>query len=282
VSYREHGRPVVVDLGTPGAPAGSRGEGDFVENVEIVHGTGFADRLTAPDTGGSLMGYAGDDVLRGGPGHDRIYGEGGADRIAAGGGNDVVVGDRGRDVVDAGGGDDHVAAEMVGQYGRGEPGSVICGPGMDQVSPLWDYGPLRPPRDAIDVDCESALLDLAMPDVYNLPVELPLRSLRMRLSCSRCRVGVTLRTRGRSAGSSRRDVREGRHATLAVPLARFARERFGRTGVLRLRASLAARWGRDLRHRRTRRYTLVVRRSSVSRPAPPATRPARPPRARLP
>ena len=58
------------------------------DNVEIVVGTPNVDNLTAADTGVTILGLGGNDVLVGGSGIDTLVGCGGMDTLTGGGGND--------------------------------------------------------------------------------------------------------------------------------------------------------------------------------------------------
>jgi Ca2+-binding RTX toxin-like protein len=79
---------------------------------------------------------AGDDVLRGGDGgdrisgqdgDDRIFGDAGADLLRGGRGDDRIEGGAGRDDVRAGAGDDRI------DVADGQFDVVVCGPGFDRV-----------------------------------------------------------------------------------------------------------------------------------------------------
>jgi hypothetical protein len=56
--------------------------GDTYRNVEAFEGSGFADRLTADNSGMWLYGRGGDDWLAGGAGNDSLLGGAGADVFA--------------------------------------------------------------------------------------------------------------------------------------------------------------------------------------------------------
>jgi Ca2+-binding RTX toxin-like protein len=113
VSYARRSGPVRVGLGdarTDGAP----GEGDAVRDVEDATGGAGADRLVGDGRMNGLSGGAGDDVLlgrggqsatglsellRGGPGRDRIRGGAGPDAIVPGRDTDRVGCGRAADIV---------------------------------------------------------------------------------------------------------------------------------------------------------------------------------------
>lgn len=89
----------------------------------------------------STANASGNDVLTGGAGNDRIYGQGGSDVIDGGAGNDVLSGDRldygmefaidqpvvsGNDYIDGGAGDDQI-------YGDGGDDTLLGGDGIDTI-----------------------------------------------------------------------------------------------------------------------------------------------------
>ena len=94
----------------------------------------------------TIVGTAGDDVLRGtprrdviwgGPGDDLIYGGLGSDLICGGAGDDFLRGGRGNDTIDGGGGTDRVFGDLGDDKLIGGPGDrdeVSGGLGIDTVS----------------------------------------------------------------------------------------------------------------------------------------------------
>ena len=78
----------------------------FLDNIESVYGTGYADAITGTDEANVFRGNGGNDVINGGGGLDEIRGGGGNDVIDGGNGWDVIYGDAGNDVIDGGTGND--------------------------------------------------------------------------------------------------------------------------------------------------------------------------------
>jgi Ca2+-binding RTX toxin-like protein len=133
--------------------------------------TGFRERLTVFGRAGNdrltgngrdtLVGGAGNDVLRavyvhnrlrGGPGNDKVYGAFGRDRIAGGPGNDRLLASTGNDYVDGGAGRDRVRAGTGADLITVRDGTrdrVRCGAGNDRV--VADAG------DVVGRDCERRL-----------------------------------------------------------------------------------------------------------------------------
>ena len=84
-----------------------------------------------------LRGTPGPDVIWGGPGNDVIYGGLGDDIICGGGGDDLIHGDRGNDWIDGGPGSDRVFGDLGDDKVLGGPGNrdeVSGGLGIDIVS----------------------------------------------------------------------------------------------------------------------------------------------------
>lgn len=96
VSYQRSGVGVVVDL-TRGIGLGGDAEGDVLRNIEVVTGSGHADRL---------IGSAGNDTLRGLAGHDTLIGRAGDDVLSGGDGGDLLEGGAGNDLMRGGFGGD--------------------------------------------------------------------------------------------------------------------------------------------------------------------------------
>ena len=101
-------------------------EGDRLESIEIVWGSGFGDVLFLGNEGGNLEGLAGDDVLHGGLGDDFLFGGNGRDRLFAGGGDDLVSGGEGDDILFGRDGNDRLLGG--GGYDR-----IFGGNGRDQI-----------------------------------------------------------------------------------------------------------------------------------------------------
>ena len=106
-SYVDHRRAVRVDL--DGADDdGSAGERDSLRNVQIVWG-GAGDDVLVGDRGANrLFGRRGADTIRGGGGDDSLDGEWGDDLLTGGAGADTLAGSEGRDRVWGGSGPDRL------------------------------------------------------------------------------------------------------------------------------------------------------------------------------
>ena len=89
VSYLGSNAGVTVNLGD-GTGAGGHAEGDALEGVENVLGSGYADTLTGDAAANRLDGRSGADELDGGAGNDTLEGGSGADRLSGGSGADWV------------------------------------------------------------------------------------------------------------------------------------------------------------------------------------------------
>ncbi len=104
----------------------------------------------------TIVGTAGDDVLRGGPGRDVISGLAGQDRISGLAGNDVLCGGDGADLLDGGAGDDRLDGGRGGvqlvegtQVRAGD--EIIGGPGGDRLDPGANDGPAKVSSFGVDV-----------------------------------------------------------------------------------------------------------------------------------
>ncbi|WP_297509798.1 hypothetical protein [uncultured Caulobacter sp.] len=91
-SYETASSGVTVDLTKADAPQNTRGAGvDFLDGIEGLKGSAFADVLTGDSGVNTLDGGAGDDTLSGGGGNDTLIGGAGNDVIDGGDGEDVAV-----------------------------------------------------------------------------------------------------------------------------------------------------------------------------------------------
>jgi Ca2+-binding RTX toxin-like protein len=124
----------VSSYGGPGA--------DLIVNATFGSGGPGADSLEAPDgRGARQLGGAGDDVVLGRSGSDRLDGGPGDDIIDGGAGRDSLLGSAGGDIMEGGLGDDRLlggagADEMNGKEGRddltgGSGGDVLEGEAGD-------------------------------------------------------------------------------------------------------------------------------------------------------
>jgi hypothetical protein len=114
LSYERRVRGVHVTLGVAGS-GGQRGERDAISFVE------------------SLNGGAGDDVLIGDEGANRINGGNGDDRIEGAGGDDQLAGGIGEDSASGGDGADLIRASESDERHHDGINLVTCGPGEDRV-----------------------------------------------------------------------------------------------------------------------------------------------------
>ena len=73
------------------------GSHDRIRNVEMIHGTEFADTINGGNADEVLEGVAGNDVLEGRGGDDYLDGMLGADLLTGGAGNDTIIGSDGID-----------------------------------------------------------------------------------------------------------------------------------------------------------------------------------------
>jgi Ca2+-binding RTX toxin-like protein len=91
-SYETAASGVTVDLTKADVWQNTRGAGvDFLDGIEGLRGSAYADILTG-DAGANLLdGGAGDDILNGGAGDDTLIGGPGNDTIDGGDGNDTVI-----------------------------------------------------------------------------------------------------------------------------------------------------------------------------------------------
>ena len=91
-SYEFASSGVTVDLTKADALQNTRGAGvDFLDGIEGLKGSAYADTLTGDGAANTLDGGAGDDSLFGGDGADTLIGGAGNDQIDGGAGDDTVV-----------------------------------------------------------------------------------------------------------------------------------------------------------------------------------------------
>ena len=76
-----------------------------------------------------MFARAGDDVVSGGGGNDRLRGGRGDDELSGGPGNDRLRGGQDEDVLDGGEGDDY----LNGRGDGGDRDEIVCGDGHDTV-----------------------------------------------------------------------------------------------------------------------------------------------------
>jgi hypothetical protein len=96
----------------------------------VIEGTDGPDVLVGTSKADTISGYEGDDVLRGKAGADRLYGGAGADRLYPG--NDAKV-----DVMRGGPGPDRINARVARQRGQDR---VFAGKGDDTVRLIEVWG----------------------------------------------------------------------------------------------------------------------------------------------
>lgn len=89
ISYLSSDTGVTVNL-TNGTGTGGDAQGDVINNVENLVGSGYADVLTGDSVANILHGRDGDDELRGNGGNDVLEGGAGADDMDGGAGVDAV------------------------------------------------------------------------------------------------------------------------------------------------------------------------------------------------
>ena len=109
-------------------------EGDL-EDYDVITGTDGDDVLEVRRGKTLILGYGGNDSIRGGNGADCLDGGSGDDSIEARQGGDVVLGGPGNDTINGGvgadslygeEGDDAIYGEQGGDYIDGGPGNDIC------------------------------------------------------------------------------------------------------------------------------------------------------------
>ncbi len=86
--YNDSPAGVTVDLAA-GTGSGGHAEGDTLEGIEFLWGSGHADTLLGDDGVNMIRGGAGDDVIRSRGGNDILEGHAGADLFVFGAGDDL-------------------------------------------------------------------------------------------------------------------------------------------------------------------------------------------------
>ena len=170
--YAGRRRGVFVDLARAARNAGARGERDTLRGLEVIVGGSGKDRL---------FGDADANGLDGGDGDDLVVGRAGADGLELGGGSNRARGGAGDDTIGIGGADvRHLERQQI-----------TCGPGRDLVDDLFMH-------DFAEDDCESVVIlefeelqvllppvSLARPPLASYttePVDCAAASCRLRLS----------------------------------------------------------------------------------------------------
>ncbi|MBL1242199.1 MAG: hypothetical protein COB13_010145, partial [OCS116 cluster bacterium] len=108
VQYWRSGVGVTVNMQT-GVNTGGDAAGDVLTNIEEIQGSKYDDILTASNTGSTLRGKDGHDILNGGSSIDILAGGDGDDTLVGNEGNDNLAGNNGADNLDGGIGDDTLA-----------------------------------------------------------------------------------------------------------------------------------------------------------------------------
>ena len=120
--YLESTAGVVVLLYTDTASGGDA-EGDELNSIEHVVGSGYDDDLWGDDGGNFLMGLSGEDTLKGFGGSDSLWGGGDSDSLHGMDGVDTLRGEEGNDNLNGGNDDDFLDGgtgvdSMVGGTGN--------------------------------------------------------------------------------------------------------------------------------------------------------------------
>ena len=95
-TYYNGDQPVTIDVGQNVGTAGAA-SGDAYTNVDIYHGTQYADTFHGSNSDDVLYGEDGADTFFGGDGGDVLYGNGGGDVFHGQGGWDYLYGEEGDD-----------------------------------------------------------------------------------------------------------------------------------------------------------------------------------------
>lgn len=118
-----------------------RGRISQLSSIESIRMTEFNDTLNDNNTGRTLKGDGGDDIIHGNGGNDTIYGGWGNDTITGDDGNDIIIGGTGADTMTGGAGadtfrfDTGLDARMVRSGNFILPGDTITDfeSGIDQI-----------------------------------------------------------------------------------------------------------------------------------------------------
>ena len=139
-SYSASGSAVNVNLAT-GAASGGNANGDVLNSIEGVVGSGFNDTLTGSSEANYIDGGAGADAISAGDGNDTVLGGDGNDTIDGGSGDDSVSGGLGNDSILGGAGSDTIDGGSGTDFITGGDGadSLLGGDGNDTI-----YGGSQP------------------------------------------------------------------------------------------------------------------------------------------
>ena len=165
---------------------------------------------------------AGDDVVIGSPGANRLDAGSGDDRLLGGPGDDVLQGGSGADRLKAGGGDDEIEARDDNR----EADSIACGAGVDLLK-TGDENFEGFVRDRFGPDCERLTYDY-VEDVPAIPSGVPQGPravVPVVCTLEPCKATVTLRVDGRLVGQAARPVPYALTKPVVVALRRPARGR---------------------------------------------------------
>ncbi len=117
-SYVGSSAGVTVDLAT-GEGSGGHAEGDALDEIENVSGSGHDDQLVGDANVNWLYGGSGDDRLEGGDGADTLRGERGDDTLVGGVGGDALYGGSGEDLASYAGSEAGVTVDLEAGTGTG-------------------------------------------------------------------------------------------------------------------------------------------------------------------
>ena len=133
-NYQGSTAGVTVDLLNDTASGGDA-QGDSLNDIENLYGSGNADVLTGDSNANIIGGEAGNDVLIGNGGDDAINGETGDDRVEGGAGNDRLGGAAGVDTIFGGDGNDTIDAGADNDTANGDAGDdrIYGGTGDDTL-----------------------------------------------------------------------------------------------------------------------------------------------------
>jgi len=106
----------------------------YLQNINNITGTQYADVIIGDDQDNILRGRGGDNVLIGGGGNDTLYGGDGDDDLSGGGGNDIFYVGGGDNTIDGGAGDDVYNVTEV----SGSENFFVGGEGNDTVNFTYD------------------------------------------------------------------------------------------------------------------------------------------------